>query len=216
MIVVAFLAYGTLNYLERLRLNYRKYGTIQRCLGNYVELLGLLLGQGSAILIAYPDNLPRNPLILWLFFAFLIRVLFANDITAILLSRGDFHFDAFDQLKTAPQNLKILIVSRSSSQFYLNLRFPELTQRTEEIPFEEANSVDSLKKVLAGRHVLVTPREHGEIIRAYYHTVHFHVSKEGFYSSLGNFAMRKDLEPESTRKLGKLYAFPNFKNDALS
>lgn len=72
------------------------------------------------------------------------------------------------------------------------------------INYEENSSIETLRKVITGKYVLITPREFGEMIQSYYSMFHFHVSKEGAVSTLGNFAMRYGLREDISLKLAKL------------
>ena len=76
--------------------------------------------------------------------------------------------------------------------------------RVETIAFEENNSVGTLNRVVQGRAVLITTRDFGETIQRYYTNVGFHVSKEGFYSTMENFAMRHGLDPRRRERLARL------------
>lgn len=72
---------------------------------------------GTVPLSSDVHSIYRNPLILWLFAAFLLRQLFASDITALLLSRGTFRLDSFSQIQTAGKSMKIFIENQSSSYY---------------------------------------------------------------------------------------------------
>ena len=95
-------------------------------------------------------------------------------------------------------------MGKSSSSYFLTQKFPQLASRIEPITYNENNSFETLKKILAGKHVLITPREYAEMIQQFYSNVQFHVSKVGFYSTLGNFAIRYGLNKVVRDKLDNL------------
>lgn len=122
----------------------------------------------------------------------------------MLLSRGSFKFDHFAQLSQLSRTEKILIVDKSSAFYFVKEKFPNLMNKIETIAFEDNNSVETLKKVVQGQCVLITTRDFGEMIQQYYLTFAFHVSKEGFYSTLGNFAVGHKLDAENKLRLNRL------------
>lgn len=92
-------------------------GWIKACRLHTFINLSFLSFPGTVPLSSDVRSITRNPLILWLFAAFLLRQLFATDITALLLSRGQFRLDSFSQIQAAGKNLKILIENQSSSYY---------------------------------------------------------------------------------------------------
>ena len=179
-----------------------------------IDIFALLLGQGTVHLSCQNNsknpaknrfNVLQNPLIFWIVFSLVIRNLFANDITAVLLSRGTFRLDTFAQLIQLSKSEKILVVERSSAFYFVKEKFPGLMDKIETIAFEDSNSVETLKKVVQGQCVLITTRDFGEMIQRYYLTFEFHVSKEGFYSTLGNFAIGHKLDAVNKRRLNRLW-----------
>jgi hypothetical protein len=58
-----------------------------------------------------------------------------------------------------------------------------------------------LKKVLKGSHVLLTAESTVEQITSYYYKHRWHKSKGSRFSSIGNFASRKGLNPTIKTKL---------------
>lgn len=67
----------------------------------------------------------RNPLIVWILGAFVLRQLWSSEIMALLVSRGQMKFDSFSQIAKAGKSLKILIEYQSSS-YYI---FKEVNKR---------------------------------------------------------------------------------------
>lgn len=161
---------------------------------------------GSVHLFSRSPSPFRTLLLLFIFFSFLLRALFANFITAFLLSQTNFRLDYFRQLSSASfSRPTILIVRHSTSHFFFTANFPKMKKQIELINYEENSSIETLRKVITGKYVLITPKEFGEMIQSYYSVFHFHVSKEGAVSTLGNFAMRYGLREDIARKLSKLY-----------
>ncbi len=211
-------------YLLYSLLNWRSYSlfyrasskarfTILDLFTSMIDIFALLLGQGTVHLSCQNNsknpaknrfNVLQNPLIFWIVFSLVIRNLFANDITAVLLSRGTFRLDTFAQLSQLSKSEKILVVERSSAFYFVKEKFPGLMDKIETIAFEDSNSVETLKKVVQGQCVLITTRDFGEMIQRYYLTFEFHVSKEGFYSTLGNFAIGHKLDAVNKRRLNRL------------
>lgn len=161
---------------------------------------------GSVHLFSRRPSPFRTLLLLFILFSFLLRALFANFITAFLLSQTNFRLDYFRQLSSASfSRPTILVVRHSTSHFFFSAKFPKMKGQIELINYEESSSIETLRKVIKGKYVLITPREFAEMIQSYYSVFHFHVSKEGAVSTLGNFAMRYGLKEDTSRKLAKLY-----------
>lgn len=165
----------------------------------------MLTISGSVHLFSRSPSLFRALFFLFIFFSFLLRALFANFITAFLLSQTNFRLDYFRQLSGSTSHRPtILLVRHSTSHFFFTANFPKLKEQIVLINYEENSSIETLRKVITGKYVLITPREFGEMIQSYYSMFHFHVSKEGAVSTLGNFAMRYGLREDISRKLAKL------------
>jgi hypothetical protein len=99
---------------------------------------------GTVPIKTQPQNVHHNPLILWIIFALLIRALFANDITALILSRRIIKFDYFAQLEQHP-TVQILVVTRSLSHINLNQLHPNLAGKQVEIEYKEYRTKWSTK-----------------------------------------------------------------------
>lgn len=54
-------------------------------------------------------------------------------------------------------------------------------------------------------HLMIIPRGVAESIRMYYSNIKLFISKEGFASAYGNYAIRKSLNLNYKRKLNKLF-----------
>lgn len=208
LIGIFFLFYSLLNWR-----NYLLFQPFHRfsLFVSIIDIYSLLLGQGTVHLSSSDNSkiksnfsMLKNPLIFWIFGTFVIRTLFSNEITAVLLSQRSFKFDHFSQLNQLSKNEKILIVEHSSGYYFVKEKFPKLMDKIETIAFEDNNSVETLKKVVQGQCVLITTRDFGEKLQRYYITFEFHVSKEGFYSTLGNFVIGHRLDDKNKFRLNRL------------
>lgn len=211
LIGLSYLLYSILNWLS-LELEKRftsdkenHHYQFDRLVLSHLKLFAILLGQGTVKKVS-----SSRYLLLWIAFALVMRTLFANDLTATLLSRRNFIFDTFMQLSDSLQssrnnNLRILILGKSTGYYFLVDNFPRLHEQLEAITFEENTAIGTLKKVVTGSAVLVTTRAFGDMIKDYYTTIPFHVSKEGFFYTIGNFPIRHGLDKANKNRLSRLY-----------
>ena len=202
IILISFLIYGALNHYQTLSLII-KSNTI-RLVVNYFTFFGLLVGQASVHLIETKrSTIFINPLILWILCAWFLRAFFSNDITAALLSREKIRIDYFSQLYQNP-NIRLIVLKNSSTYYALMEKYPHLERHLEIVPYENISTVETFEKMIKGTHVMLTPREYGYEFKTYYNQYNFHMSKEGYFSTLVTFPIRIDLEPALRNRLAKL------------
>ena len=151
-----------------------------------------------------------------------MRQLFSSQITANLLARNEFKLEQFDQLFQLEPQIKLMLVERSTTYYYFTMvswdqhkiaitqqipafqKYPTLSARTVIIPFQELTAWETLQKVLDQKYLIILPRGQAETITKYYSNIRFHISREGFVSVFGNYAIRKTLQKEMKALLNQL------------
>ncbi|KAI2803942.1 hypothetical protein BLOT_008081, partial [Blomia tropicalis] len=169
---------------------------------SYLEIFGLFIGQG---IYRFSQNIYTNPLILWVIFSFIIRQLFSSNITAILLARGEEYFNSFEQLYKLDSKIKLLMIKNSTTHQAFISKYPDLYNKIEFIRYQDVNYYKTINKMLQMNHLMIIPRGVAESIRMYYSNIKLFISKEGFASAYGNYAIRKSLNLNYKRKLNKLF-----------
>ena len=121
LIGASFLAFSILHYFDNARnsaksqtrsnrkfkLNFNKF--ISSCIMVY----SLLLAPGT---VSWRSRKPyrrsnlKDPLFLWIFSAFILRLLFSKDITALMLAKTELKIEHFDQLH---KDFKLLLESEA-------------------------------------------------------------------------------------------------------
>lgn len=202
LIAFFFVVYGILNWVnDKHSLNSR----LLALSSSYSDMFALMLGQGTVPMSGDARSVHRNPLIVWILGAFVLRQLWSSEIMALLVSRGQMKFDSFSQIAKAGKSLKILIEYQSSSYYIFKEKFPALVPQLELISYDEVSSIATLQKVIHSNSILVCSREYAELVRDHYLTIGFHISREGYISSIGNYAIRRNLDTIKKNKLKKLF-----------
>ncbi|OTF79746.1 hypothetical protein BLA29_002568 [Euroglyphus maynei] len=104
------------------------------------------------------------------------------------------------------RDYRILIEQNSSSEKFFLLRFPQLQQRLVRIDHHDVTSAETVIKLVKGKHVLITDRWRGFVIKRNYPKLDIHISNEGFGQTFGFLAIRKDLHYPARRMLVKMYS----------
>nr|XP_027197529.1 uncharacterized protein LOC113791882 isoform X1 [Dermatophagoides pteronyssinus] len=141
-------------------------------------------------------KLLRCSLLIWMLATLLLRNLFSNDVMASFLANKEQIIDRFDQLlMTVKRNrdYRIIVEYNSSSERFFLGRFPHLQQRIVRINHNEVTEAKTVAKLLKGKHVLITDRWRGYMIKKLYQKFDIHVSDEGFLQTFGVLPIRKDL-----------------------
>ena len=84
------------------------------------------------------------------------------------------------------------------------LKFPHLIGRTVNTTIEHSNSLQILRKIIHQKYVFIISSKAAENIFYSYKNVAFHISNEGYISSLVNFAIRKSLNQNNKKRLSRL------------
>ncbi|KAJ6223219.1 hypothetical protein RDWZM_001764 [Blomia tropicalis] len=203
--ILSILSYSytiTLNYYQTISLTIKS--NMIRLMMNYFTFFGLLVGQASVHLMETKRSIIYiNPFILWIFFAWFLRAIFSNDITAALLSREKVRIDYFSQLYQNP-NARLVVHEKSSTYYALMEKYPHLKRQLEPTDFNNILTIETFEKMIKGTHVVLTPRDYGENFKTYYTTYNFYMSKEGHFSSLITFPIRLGVERTLRKRLAKL------------
>lgn len=83
-------------------------------------------------------------------------------------------------------------------------KYPAFTSQLELITYDDVGSIATLQTILHSNAILVCSREYAELVRNHYFTVPFHISREGYISSNGNYAIRKSLDAKKKNRLSRL------------
>lgn len=108
---LSFLAVGALHWFDLKRINWRA----EHLAANYVDLFGLMLGQGLYPLDRPPQSCLRNPLLLYAITSTILRQLFSSQLTAHLLSTRQLTLDYFSQLDDEAKGVPLLIENGTST-----------------------------------------------------------------------------------------------------
>lgn len=74
------------------------------------------------------------------------------------------------------------------------------------IDHHDVTSAETVIKLVKGKHVLITDRWRGFVIKRNYPKLDIHISNEGFGQTFGFLAIRKDLHYPARRMLVKMYS----------
>lgn len=195
LIFISYVFYGFLHALMTLTKSLRQVAN------RFVDMFGILVGQGDAFLARQP-HLGINPLIIFALMSFILRQFFGQDITALLLTQTEIVLDYFSQLEI--YDFTILIEDQSNYLHYFQQLFPQLKPKLKLIEHDEVNSESTMFDLVHHPFVLVTDGTQAELMKNFYSAHKFHISEEGFVSSFGNFAIRKSLSNEMKRKLSQM------------
>ena len=137
LIALSYVFYCFLNWLSLEMERSDKNGQLEllkldRLVLSLTQIFAILLGQGTVRQIS-----SSRYLVFWVAFALVMRTLFANDLTAILLSQKSFNFDTFKQLYSLASSIRVLIIGKSTGYYFFKENFPSLSDKLETITFEE-------------------------------------------------------------------------------
>lgn len=65
--------------------------------------------------------------------------------------------------------------------------------------------MSTLNKLIHNKHVMIAPRESLEMILMSYPAINFKIAREGFISTVGNYAIRKTLNTKYKNNLSKMF-----------
>lgn len=129
LIMISFLISGIVHHLSLLSdrsttRHYPKSHWIMSMLHNYVDMFSTLVGHGDH----QSQSMLRDPLIFWILGSFIIRNLFSNDFTALLLSTHEGKIDYFSQLYSL-HHYRLIMEYNSSTTYFFKRVYTLIFQR---------------------------------------------------------------------------------------
>ncbi|XP_046914214.2 uncharacterized protein LOC124494965 [Dermatophagoides farinae] len=153
----------------------------------------------------YPIRILRNSLIFWIVCSLILRLLFATDILALLVSQKEQMINTFQQLGIwlwQHNDYRIFVEQQSTTGRNFRTKFARFDDRFVTIEYEDATTWHTIDKLINDRYFLIVDRERANLIADFYGNLKLHVSKEGLLSTMSNIAIRKNLnEPGKTHLL---------------
>lgn len=201
LIALSFLILGALNCFINILKNGRKLW-FMNIITNYINLFSLLIGQSDHRLLS--SSSMSCSLICWLIGSFLLRHLFSNDFTAILLAKQYKKINHFEDLFKIPKSYRIMLEPNSSTEYFFQKSFPMLMNRAEYYTHIDIISVEMLDKLIEDDYVLIINKNRALSLKEYYPSTGFHVSKDSMIPTLGTYAMRSTIDNDNRIRLSRL------------
>lgn len=202
--IILFASFFIIGYLHHLEFSFiQNKKSYFYLIFNYFDLFGILLGQGNILIILQFTKITQHLLLLFILSSFILRQFFSMLIAAQLVVTPRHFFNSFSQLFNFP-NTFIFIEDNSTSKRYFTKLFPALINHLKSVNHEETWSDFMVKTLSESNAVLITDRRFGEQMKRWHPEVIWHISEEGFVSSLGSYPLRKGLQKSIRDKLSWL------------
>ncbi|KAH7638133.1 hypothetical protein HUG17_9238 [Dermatophagoides farinae] len=173
-----------------------------KIIASNIDSFSLLIGQSQRQLMS--TSLMSTSLLFWLIGSFILRQLFSNDFTAILLSKQYKKIDHFDDLFQLPSTYRIMLEPNSSTKYFFSKSFPMLMDRVEYYSHIDIISIHMLDNLIVDDYVLIINTERALSLKEYYPSTHFHVSNDVMIPTLSTYAIRSTLDNKNREPLLRL------------